>query len=150
MIMVFVFLTAIAGISLSLLKAVNARLGERVGLMESSFISHLVGAIVAALLLIVGIRTGHFAITGIPFYFFMGGCLGLFMLVMINFAIPVIGAMATLICMVLSQLITSLVVDHCGLFNACVIKVDNGRLIGVFLVIVGAGLVLWRRKKPIS
>lgn len=139
------FLTAIAGVSLSLLKAVNARLGERVGIMESAFISHLMGAVVAATLLIIGIRTGHFSFSGIPFYFFMGGCLGLFMIAMINYAIPVIGAMAALICMILSQLLTSLVVDHCGLFNACVIKVDSGRIIGVILVFIGAGLVLWKR-----
>lgn len=146
MVILFIFLTAIAGVSLSLLKAVNAALGERVGLMESSFISHFVGAVVAACLLVVGIRTGHFHIDGIPFYFFLGGCLGLFMIVMINYAFPIIGAMATLICMILSQLISSLIVDHCGLFNACVIKMDSGRIIGVILVMIGAGLVLWRKK----
>lgn len=145
MVIVFVCLTAIAGVSLSLLKAVNARLGERLGIMESSWISHVVGAFAAALLLVLGIRTGQFALSGIPFYFFLGGCLGLFMIVLINYAFPIIGAMATLICMILSQLTTSLIVDHCGLFNACVIKMDNGRIIGVILVMIGAGLVLTRK-----
>ncbi len=146
MIVTFALLAVIAGISLSLQKAVNARLGERLGLMESSFANHAVGAVIAAALLVVGIRTGTFVTTGVPWYLFMGGCIGLIMIVLINYAFPIIGATATLICMILSQLSSSVIVDHCGLFNGCVIHVDTGRIIGVILVLIGAGLVLGRKK----
>lgn len=132
--------------ALTLQKAVNAALGQQIGGMESSFVNHFVGTLVAGLLLLAGIHTGQIYFSGIPFYLFLGGCLGVFLVFFINIAIPVIGIMATLICLVLSQLVTSSMLDHYGIFSDKIMKMGAFRVAGIALVILGAALVLSRNK----
>lgn len=146
MVIAFILLTAVGSIAYSLQKAINAALGEKLGTVQSSFINHVVGMVVASLLLIVGIRTGHFSTAGIPFYLFLGGCAGFFAIVLINYAFPIIGAVATILWLVLAQLVSSLIVDNCGFLNGCIIKMDGSRIAGVILVIIGAGLVVVRKR----
>lgn len=141
-----VLLSVLGGFAMTWQKTVCAALGERIGGMESSFINHIVGAILAGLLLAAGIRTGQISFSGIPFYFFLAGCLGVFYIYLINYTIPIIGIMATLICLILSQLITSSVIDHYGLLNSNVIKFGISRAIGIILITIGTILVLSKSK----
>lgn len=147
MIVISIFLTLLSGVALTFQKVVNAALGKRIGSMESSFINHIVGAFFGGLLLLVGLRTGHIYFSGIPFYLFLGGSLGVFVVFFVNYSIPVIGIMATLICLTISQLTTSLVIDHYGFVNGTVLQMGALRIVGIILIICGAMLVLSRRKK---
>lgn len=135
---------------LTLQKVVNASLGQKIGSMESSFANHAVGALFAGLLLIVGIKTGHIHFSNVPSHLFLGGCLGVFLVFFINYAIPVIGIMATLICLVLSQLIASSAVDHYGIFSDNIMKMGHLRVAGIILITAGAILVLSRNKEDES
>lgn len=142
----FIFLMLCGSFALTLQKAVNAALGQQIGGMESSFVNHFVGALFAGLLFLAGIHTGQIYFSGIPPTLFLGGCFGVFLVFFINTAIPIIGLMATLICLILSQLITSSVLDHYGIFSDKIVKMGPLRITGIALVILGAALVLSRKK----
>jgi len=146
MAVIFIFLTFCGSIVLTLQKVVNAALGKRIGSMESSFVNHIVGTLFAGLLLAIGLKSGQIHFENIPPYLFLGGFFGVFMIFFVNYAIPIIGVMATLICLILAQLITSSTIDHYGFINANILKIGYLHIAGIALIICGALLVLIRKK----
>jgi transporter family-2 protein len=128
-------LTIGGSVVLTLQKAVNAALGRHIGSLESSFVNHLVGALAAGALLALGLAW-------IPPHLFVGGALGAFMIFFMNYAIVRAGVMATLICMLISQLACSAAIDHLGLFGDAAIPVRPAQLAGILLIIAGAVFVL--------
>lgn len=147
MAVISIFLTFISSFVLTSQRVVNAALGKRIGSMESSFVNHIVGAVFGGLLLILGLRTGHIYFTGIPYYLFLGGSLGVFLVYFMNFSIPVIGVMATSVCLIISQLATSLIIDHYGFINGTVLQIGYLRIAGMIFIICGTTLVLARDGK---
>lgn len=142
-----IFLTAGSGILLSLQKLINASLGIKVGSMESSFINHLVGAVFSFLLLLVGLGVGSIYFKGIPFYYFLGGSFGVFLVYFINFSIPQIGAMATLIFLIFSQLVVSSIIDHFGVFGGFVDEFNVFKALGIVMIMIGAFFVLNKKRR---
>lgn len=143
--MIYFLIIITSGTVLSLQKVVNAALGQVVGSMTSSFFNHAVGAVFASLLLALGLYTHRFHFD-MPFYLFLGGCCGVFLVYLLNSAIPKIGAMATLIFVILSQLVFSACIDHFGLFQARPIAISPFKILGVFLLMLSAILVLSKPK----
>jgi bacterial/archaeal transporter family-2 protein len=142
MFLVCIILTIGGSVVLTLQKAVNGALGKHIGSLQGSFVNHLVGALVAGALLAAGLATGSLHVAGIPPHLFLGGSLGAFMICCMNYAIARAGVMATLICMLISQLVCSTVIDHYGLFGGVAIEMRPARLAGILLIIAGAIFVL--------
>ncbi len=134
------------GALLSLQQVTNAALGLRIGSVGSSVINHLVGALFAGLLLIIGFQTGRLNISGIPLLYFLGGALGVSTVAMGNYAIPRIGVVMTAILFTSSQLFTSSLIDHFGLLGAKHIPLTPSHAIGILLIIIGATLVFTKEK----
>ena len=88
-----ILFSMLAGIIVAVATRLNASLGLHVGNMKSSFMNHLVGALFAGLLLLVGFKTGSLFLPDFPFLYCLGGCFGVLMVAMCNFAIPRIGMM---------------------------------------------------------
>ena len=137
------------GATLSFQQAMNAALALRVGNMGSAVINHLVGALFACLLLLIGIHTGHLMFAGIPLVYFLGGCLGVCTVAMGNYAILRIGVVMTAILFMASQLFTSSLIDHFGLLGARVIPLTLFHSVGILFLIVGATLV-FTKKEPVE
>lgn len=146
MFVVSIVCAAAAGAALGAQKIINAALAVRIGCMGGSFFNHAVGALFAGCLLLLGIRTGSFSLGGVPFHYFLGGCIGVFSIALVNYSIPRIGAMATVLCLILCQLITSCFIDHCGFLGSKQILMTPARYSGVILILVGAVLVLMGRR----
>lgn len=149
MFLVFILFSLVGGTLLATQKLLNARLGVFVGGLRSSFINHIVGTLFGAMMLLVGIRTGVFTLEGLPYYYLLGGCMGLFAVALANYAIVCIGAMATSIAFVLFQLLTSSLLDHFGWLAADAVPLSPLRCIGIFLVALGVVLASTRKSEPI-
>lgn len=144
MIILFILLSLFNGAMLSFQQVMNAALAVRVGSMRSSVVNHLIGALLAGFLLVIGFQTGQFKISGIPVIYFFGGCLGVCTVAMGNYAIPRIGVVTMAILFMSSQLLTSSIIDHFGLFGAKVIPLTVSHIIGIVLLVAGAALVFTR------
>jgi len=146
MIALFTVIAGANGILLGICRLINASLGMRIGSMRGSLVNHFVGAIFAGILLVIGMGKGGLHITGVPSQYFLGGCLGVFVVYINNYAIPYIGATLVVVLMITFQLLTSLVIDHFGLFGAEIIELNSIRLIGIVVLICGAILVFVKRE----
>lgn len=77
-----------------------------------------------------------------PWFLFLGGCYGLFIIAGAAYAFPRLGAGPTTALMIAAQLTLALLLDHLGIPSTRV-PVSPARLLGAALLALGALLVLW-------
>ncbi len=138
----YFILMLVAGVSVALQPLINANLATRVGVIQSSFISFLVGTLALAGVALFRNNGDLKAVAGAPLWQLTGGLLGAFFVTAIIFAVPRIGTLAALSAAIATQLAAGVVLDHFGLLGGRHIPMDIWRISGTVMLVVGAGLVL--------
>ncbi|MED3662049.1 DMT family transporter [Ureibacillus sp. FSL K6-8385] len=110
-------LAAFAGAAVAVQSKVNGGLGKKVGLIEGSFISFLIGTLVLFFLMIFFGKGNIFAMTEVPKWQLIGGILGALYVFITIFSVNQIGVASTLMAVVLGQVLLGAVIDHFGLFG---------------------------------
>ncbi|NBC86993.1 MAG: hypothetical protein GVY25_12460 [Bacteroidetes bacterium] len=141
------FLALLNGVIGSLSRLVNASLAVFAGSLRGSLINHIVGTVVAGGLLVVGVRTGVLQFGGLPWYYWIGGCMGVFVVAASNYAVPRIGAVLLGMLLLAAQLITSAGLDHFGLLGGSPIALSWTRIAGLALVLTGAAVTMTERRR---
>lgn len=139
-----ILLMACAGAAVALQPSINARLAQKVGLLESACISFAVGTATLALVLLISGKTTTKEISGILWWEWSGGILGAFFVSVTILAVPRIGTAAALAAAIAAQLVTGLILDHFALFGFRGAEISLTRSVGAFLLILGAWLVVRR------
>jgi transporter family-2 protein len=131
-----------SGVAVGLQGPLTSMMSERLGTMESIFIVHLGGAILAGLPLLVA-RGGNLgAWRSVPWYALAAGALGLVVLGGVSYTIPRIGVATTVTLIVVAELITGALLDHFGLLGATVRLLDPARVIGILILFAGTWLIM--------
>lgn len=141
-----VALAVIAGLAGSVQVAVMGRFGGRVGIFEALTFSTAI-QLVLSLVILVGVRAGAGGIGGAfraPAWMWLGGLMGLTVVLSITFAQPRIGATATIGILIAGQLVMGAVIDRFGLFGVERIDISAARATGIVLLGIGAALSLVR------
>src|SRR5437868_7954967 len=133
-----------AGFAGSVQIAVMARLGERVGIVGALAFASLLQAVLSALLLVVSVRSlgSYSAVLRQPAWLWIGGVMGLFIVLTITFAGSRIGTAATVGILIAGQLAMGAVIDRFGWFGSERIPLSWARVLGIGLLFVGAALSL--------
>ncbi|MBJ6724409.1 DMT family transporter [Geomesophilobacter sediminis] len=138
----FFFLTMFcAGITIAVQPSINARLAQRVGVLESSCISFAVGTLA---LLVLVLLTGKGSFRGLvdaTWWEWTGGLLGATFVTATIVVVPRIGTAAAMSAVIAAQLITGIALDQVGAFGMRVVPVDAKRVIGALLLLAGAALI---------
>lgn len=137
MIALYLILTVGTGFLITVSRAMNSALGQRIGPMAGSLVNHLVGAIGGGLLLLIGVRTGAWH-TDLPWYYYLGGCCGVLLVAAGNYALPRLGNVTLTILLTAAQLTATLWMDHTGWLGGRVIPFRWTTLIGMTLLLIGA------------
>jgi transporter family-2 protein len=141
-----VLLTVAAGLAGSVQVAVMGRFGGRIGVLEALTFSTAVQLVLSLLILLVA-RMGTGGISGAfrsPAWMWLGGLMGLTVVLSITFAQPRIGATATIGILIAGQLVMGAVIDRYGLFGVDQIAISTPRAVGIVLLGIGAALSLVR------
>ena len=141
-----VALVVLAGLAGSVQVAVMGRFGGRIGIFEALTFSTAIQLVLSAVIL-VGARTGFGGIGGAfraPAWMWLGGLMGLTVVLSITFAQPRIGATATIGILIAGQLVMGAVIDRFGLFGVERIDISAARATGIVLLGIGAALSLVR------
>lgn len=134
----------LGGIAVAMQPSINGRLAQHLGPLASSCVSFAVGTLA---LLAVLLATGNGSLRGIGqanWWELTGGLLGAFFVTLTIIIVPRIGTASAMAATIAAQLITGLVLDHYGLFGFRAVPLDGKRAVGVFLLLLGAGLVFRR------
>jgi len=132
------------GLALSLQPAINATMARNLGspLLAASISIFISLVIVATLWLSWGKAAGEFSqFKLLPWWVVVGGVVGAIFVAGSIVTAPVLGVALFFVCMLTGQLIGSTIIDHLGAFGLNVKPINTMKILGLVLVIVGAGLV---------
>jgi bacterial/archaeal transporter family-2 protein len=141
-----VALTVLAGLAGSVQVAVMGRFGGRVGVLEALAFATSVQLVLSFGILLAA-RAGIGGLAGAfrtPAWMWLGGVMGLIVVLSITFAQPRIGATATIGILIAGQLVMGALIDRFGLFGVEQIAISPARIAGIVLLGIGAALSLVR------
>jgi transporter family-2 protein len=130
------------GMAVALQPSINARLAQKIGILESACISFAVGTLVLLLVVFISGRGSLKGIYNAAWWELTGGILGALFVSLTILVVPRIGTAATMAAIIAAQLTTGLILDHFGLFGFKVFPFDLKRLMGLAFLTLGAGLMI--------
>jgi len=142
--LVLFILMFVGGLAAIIQPSINARLAQKVGFIESAFISFLVGTLTLLVLVLVWGRGSFKGVLGASWWELTGGCLGALFVSLTILAVPRIGTAATMGAAIAAQLTGGLILDYYGWFGFKEFPLDIKRIAGVVLLMMGAALLLRR------
>ena len=139
--MMFMLMMFCAGITVAVQPSVNARLAQKVGIIESACISFAVGTVALYLLLLVSGRGTFRGVGETAWWEWTGGILGAIFVSTTIVVVPRIGTAAAMAATIAAQLLAGIILDHFGFFGFQGTPVDAKRVVGVLLLLAGAMLI---------
>ena len=134
----YYLLSLFTGILISVMIAFNGGLTEQYGVYSAAVIIHIVGLILISVSAIIKRDKPFVALLAKhPWYLFLGGAIGVFTTLAINFAFTRISVSAILALGLLGQSVSGLVVDQYGLLGMPKYRFSKGKLIGLVLIVGG-------------
>ena len=138
----FIF-CALAGAAMSVQGVMNTRLGEGIGTMEANTLVQCTAAVLSVLALFVH-RTGSFSQLGsVPWYYMLGGVLGLVITVTVMLGIGALSPTVAISVILISQLAVAALIDARGLMGAERVALDWQKGLGLALMV--GGVLLFKR-----
>ncbi len=130
------------GAAISFQSLFSGVIGEKLGIVESVFIVHLGGLMLASVLLLA-IGGGRIAAwRTVPWYALGGGFIGVVIVASISYAVPRLGLATTLTITIVSQLILGAIIDNFSLLGATHHPLDLSRAFGMLILFAGTWLVI--------
>ncbi|MET3698789.1 transporter family-2 protein [Bacillus oleivorans] len=133
---IILLLAVIGGAAVAVQSQVNGGLGRKIGVLEGSFISFLVGTLILFFAVLFFGKGNLLATFEVPNWQLIGGLLGALYVVINIFAVPKIGVASTLIAVVAGQIAIGAVIDHFGLFGGTRIPIDGTKFFALLLMFV--------------
>ncbi len=131
----------VGGMAVSVQGPLASLMSEKIGSLESAFVIHLGGAVVAGMLLLFVSGGGLPGWRSVPWYALASGVLGLFLIAALSYTIPRIGVTATYATIITAQLLIGSLFDHFGFFGVEVRPFDANRALAVGVLGLGVWLV---------
>ena len=144
---VFLALIALSGVGLGLQAAVNARLRAAVGSPAlSALISFGVGSLLLAVLTLTRVLGPNrlAGVEGAPWWIWLGGLFGAFVVMTAILGIPKVGAGGVIAATVFGQLLAAMALDTFGWMGVPRTPLTLWRAVGAVLLFVG-GLLIQRK-----
>jgi len=139
-----VAVTLTAGLAGGVQAAVMGELGERVGIVPALAFATFVSMVLAFALLLAWERSfdGIRAAFDQPVWLWLGGLMGLYIVLAITIAAPRIGVAATIGFVIAGNLVMAAAIDRWGLLGQDEIAITWHRVLGLALLAVGSALTL--------
>jgi transporter family-2 protein len=138
------FLALLAGITMAVQGSLNTLLSKVSGLLEATFIVHLVGTItITVILFLFGSGVSNLGKIGqAPWYALLGGVLSVLIVYAVAASISKLGVATATTAIIVGQVSTAVIIDHFGLFGLKQIPCTWWQVAGIVLLATGARLML--------
>ncbi len=144
--LIALFTAFLAGIAMAVQGSVNAVLGRIIGLLEATFIVHVVGlGILVPALFVLHLGRGNLGRLSLaPWYLYLGGLLGVIIIYGVVASIPRLGVAIATTAIIVGQVGTALVIDQFGLFGLERVPFTWLKAVGIVLLALGAKFMLMK------
>lgn len=142
--LVSLLLAMVSGVMMAVQGSLNASLSKVIGLVETTFVVHLIGCIILAIMLFVfKFGQGNLSLwQNAPWYSYLGGVISIFIIYLVAASIPNVGVCNATTAIIVGQVLTAVVIDYLGLFGLTKMEFAWQQLLGVALLAIGAKLLL--------
>jgi len=138
---IVIIIGLIGGIAVGVQSPIAGAMGQRVGMISSSFLIHLSGLIISAVLLFSRGGEKIQEWRSLPWYMLGAGIFGVILFITISFTLPRLGGTMMITLIIIGELLAGVVVDHFGWFGVPLHPVDLPRLVGVIMLVGGGYLI---------
>ena len=138
-----IVLSAIAGAAMSIQGVMNARLGERIGLLESNAFVQGTAFLLSAFAVLLFGKGSFAALQGVEKIYLFGGALGLVITLTVMVGMQTLGPTVAVCVILVAQLVTAALLDAFGLLGTQKTPFHLFQFAGVALMI--AGVVVFKR-----
>jgi len=137
-------LAALSGVAMAVQGSLNSVMAKIIGLLEATFIVHVIGLGVISLVLFgLKMGTGNMAqLPAVPWFGYLGGLISVFIIYGVMASIPQIGVANATTAIIVGQVTTALIIDCTGLFGLDKFPLTWMKVGGVILLAAGAKLML--------
>lgn len=132
---ILVIIPLLAGAGISIQSGMNGSLGNKIGTLASAYLSFFTGSIFLTIVVFLFGSGGIFKISEVPFWQLLCALLGLYVVYVMAFSVPVIGVATTTTTVIIGQLTASMAIDHFGWFASEMTPFSLKRFIGVVFMI---------------
>jgi len=141
-VLVIILIGLAGGIAVGLQSPLASMMSQRLGTLESIFIVHFGGALIALIPLLIygGGKLSQWRT--VPWYALLAGAFGLVVIGAISYMIPRIGVAGSIITVVAGQLLVGTILDYFGWLGAAERPLDATRLLGLVVVMLGVWLTV--------
>lgn len=141
MLIFMIALVVVSGAVLCAQSAINGRLGATVGVLESSWLTFTVGALLSVLYVFLFEPRHTLTLLSVPRWQVTGAFFGVVYMLVIVFAMPRIGTAAATVSVISGQLLMSLLIDHFGWLGNPVIPLGYARYAAIALLAIALCLI---------
>lgn len=132
----------IGGVAIGLQAPLSSIINQRLGILESVFIVHLGGLLVAGIPLAI-LGGGNLGMwRTVPWYALAAGFLGMIVISSTVYMVPRIGVAGAIVLIIAGQLTIAATIDHFGALQVDMRAFTPQRLIGLSVVILGVWLTV--------
>jgi transporter family-2 protein len=136
-------IAALAGLLMAVQGGINAKFSKVIGLLEASFIVHLIGTVFALILIFLKAGEGSFNNLGkVPWYAYLSGVLSVGIIYGVAKAIPLVGAAVATTGIILAQVSGAAIIDHFGWFGLEPVEFHWLKGVGIILLAAGGYFLL--------
>ena len=136
MIYIMLLVVIFGGAVLCAQSSINGRLGSEVGVLESSWLTFVMGTLISLLIAFFFEPQYSLNLFTAPRWQLTGAFFGVTYMLIVVFAMPRLGAAATTVAVISGQLVMSLLIDNFGWFNNTVITMDGSRVAALLLLAI--------------
>jgi len=132
---VYIFLAILSGISIVVARTINSNLALKIGTLPGTFFNNFVGLFFSFIFLFISsdaLDLSTMKLGSIPFWAYLGGLLGVLVVVVSNYIIPKTSAFYLTFFTFIGQLFVGIIIDYFTLNELSI-----GRIIGGLLVLIG-------------
>jgi bacterial/archaeal transporter family-2 protein len=130
------------GVAVGLQGPLASMISQRLGILESVFIIHIGGALIALLPLLFYSGGKLAQWKQLPWYTLGAGVFGLVVIGAISYMLPRVGVAASIVTIVAGQLLVSAILDQYGLIGTMVRPLNLPRAVGLAIVFLGVWLTV--------
>lgn len=133
----------ISGIAMSVQGVFNTRLGEKIGVWETTLLVQII-ALIISLIVFLFLRDGNFSnLRDVNKLYLLGGFLGVVITFTVMKSVSSMGPTLGIGIILISQLLVAALIDAFGLFESEKINFSLNHFLGIAIMIIGIVIFKW-------
>ena len=143
--LIYILVAILSGVSIVVSRIINSRLGDEIGVFQSTFYNFLTGLLFSMIILFFSsenVNISSEVLSSTPIIAYLGGLIGVISITLSNYVAPKISAFYMALLIFIGQLFTGIIIDYFTLG-----QLSLGKIIGGIIVCIGLDYNLHLDKK---